>query len=145
MLFNVPQNSKNADIDGLKMEVAKLNTEKETLEMTLDLRDRELKSKKEEFRSDLSTLEQRKSELEQETETKSSRMAALEAELTVLKDKFAETAMELASATSQVADLTANVSRAEQAAKDKDESLMSLRSELEQGGNSMGYHLPKKL
>ena len=139
MLLNIPQNSKNADIDGLKMEVAKLNTEKETLEMTLDLRDRELKAKKEEFRGELSSLEQRKSELEQEADTKSSRMAALEAELTVMKDKLAETARELGSAESQVADLTDNVSRAKEAAKDKDESLMSLRSELEQGSNSMGF------
>ena len=134
-----PQNSKNADIDGLKMEVAKLTTEKETLEMTLDLRDRELKAKKEEFRGELSSLEQRKSELEQEADAKSSRMAATEAELTVLKDKLAETARDLASAKSQVADLTDNVSRVEEAAKDKDESLMALRSELEQGGNSIGF------
>ena len=126
------QNSKNADIDGLKMEVAKLNTEKETLEMTLDLRDRELKAKKEEFRSDLSFLEKRKSELEQEADSKSSRMAALEAELTVLKEKLAETSRDLSSVNSEVEAQKEKVSQMEEASRNKDESLISLRSELEE-------------
>ena len=47
------QNNKNTDKEKLKIECAKLATEKDTLEMTLDLRDKELKAKKEEYRKDL--------------------------------------------------------------------------------------------
>ena len=126
------QNSKNADIDGLKMEVAKLNTEKETLEMTLDLRDRELKAKKEEFRSDLSSLEKRKSELEQEADSKSSRITALEAELTVLKEKLAQASCELSSVNSEMAVQKEKVLLMEEASRSKDESLNALKSELEE-------------
>ena len=37
----------------VKLDLAKVVTEKETLEMTLELRDKELKAKKEEFRKEL--------------------------------------------------------------------------------------------
>lgn len=47
------QNTKKEDREKIKIECAKLTTEKETLEMTLDLRDKELKAKKEEYRKDL--------------------------------------------------------------------------------------------
>ena len=126
------QNSENADINGLKMEVAKLNTEKETLEMTLDLRDRELKAKKEEFRGDLALLESRKSELEQEVDAKSSRVSALEAELTVLKEKLAESSRDLSSVNSKMAVHEERAMQMEEASRNKDESLTSLRSELEE-------------
>ena len=38
------------------MDLAKIVTEKETLEMTLELRDKELKAKKEEFRKELVSI-----------------------------------------------------------------------------------------
>ena len=53
----IAQHEKQADLGAEKekvnLEVARLNTEKETLEVTLERRDKELKAKKEEFRDSL--------------------------------------------------------------------------------------------
>ena len=53
----IAQHEKQADLGAEKekvnLEVARLNTEKETLEVTLERRDKELKAKKEEYRESL--------------------------------------------------------------------------------------------
>ncbi|TRY63426.1 hypothetical protein TCAL_15188 [Tigriopus californicus] len=68
-----------------KLDVARLVTEKETLEVALDRRDKELKAKKETFRDELAKLEQAKSQADAEIHTKTVRIHALEAENQVLQ------------------------------------------------------------
>jgi chromosome segregation ATPase len=146
------QNTKKEDREKIKIECAKLTTEKETLEMTLDLRDKELKAKKEEYRKDLvrrqhqklkksvfsyiglfqSVHEQRKLELEHDVESKCSRIGAVEAELLILKEKFSESSHNLTTAEADVANLENSVQCLESFVKERDSQLSALKGELEE-------------
>jgi len=73
-----------------KLEIAKLATEKETLEVTLDRRDKELKQKKEDYREETEQLRQAKEDTEKALHTKDVRIGALEAEVSLLKGKLVD-------------------------------------------------------
>ncbi len=124
------QNSKNTDKEKLKIECAKLATEKETLEMTLDRRDKELKAKKEEFRKELATHAEHKGELEKEAQSKSSRITALEAELLLLREKLSDEAKGRAESNGEVSSLKEALQEARQASEAKEQELVSYRDSL---------------
>jgi len=78
-----------------KLEMAKLATEKETLEVTLDRRDKELKQKKEEARTQVAELTRAKEDAEKAVHAKDARIAALEAEVSLMKAKLASSSTSL--------------------------------------------------
>eukprot|EP00095_Tigriopus_kingsejongensis_P010803 maker-scaffold1931_size24754-snap-gene-0.11 protein:Tk10803 transcript:maker-scaffold1931_size24754-snap-gene-0.11-mRNA-1 annotation:"golgin subfamily a member" len=96
------QNHLGSEREKSKMDIARLATEKETLEVALERRDRELKSKKESFRQDTVRLEKVKADLEADVQVKAGRIRALEAENQVFLVKMNASNQALAEAESQI-------------------------------------------
>ena len=142
----IAQHEKQADLGAEKekvnLEVARLNTEKETLEVTLERRDKELKAKKEEFRDSLvrrsrqkillrmsfdriffqAKAENAREEAVKQLEAKTLRISSLDAEKEVLKGKLVEESNSLLSA-------EARLERAQSKLNDSEKKSKALRDE----------------
>ena len=111
----------------VKLDLAKVVTEKETLEMTLELRDKELKAKKEEFRKKLANMEASKADSVKETQMKSVRISSLEAELLHLKNKLSEESSNLLVATANNDKLESSVQFLEETVQIKEKYVTTVQ------------------
>ena len=122
---------KKTEGNEINIKVAGLITEKETLEMTLNLRDNEIKKLKEENRRDKETREIKCNDLNETITAKSMKIFAQEAEIKNLKETVVDNAETLRTRNDFIAQLKSTI-------EDKKDSTKSLQERAEKDEIKIG-------